>query len=118
MYRPKDNFNVPMKLLIPIKKYVNGVLKKSYPKIEEVEDGYIFFGSFKTFGGTENTVNGVYSVVSTANVETWYRDDIKSDCRIVCLDDMSEWEIINRPENIERRNQFLKFKVKEIRGDA
>ena len=98
MYRPKDNFNVPMKLLIPIKKYVNGVLKKSYPKIEEVEDGYIFFG--------------------TANVETWYRDDIKSDCRIVCLDDMSEWEIINRPENIERRNQFLKFKVKEIRGDA
>lgn len=118
MYRPKDNFNVPMKLLIPTKKYTTGVLKKSYPKIEEVEDSYIFFGSFKTFGGTENTVNGVYSVISTANVETWYRDDIKSDCRIVCLDDMSEWEIINRPENIERRNQFLKFKVKEIRGDA
>lgn len=118
MYRNKDNYNVPMKLLIPTKQYVNGVLQKVYPKAEEIGKEYIFFGSFKTFGGTETTVNGVYNVISTANVETWYRDDIKSDCRIVCLDDMSEWEIINRPENIERRNQYLKFKIKEIRSDA
>lgn len=118
MYRPRDNFNVPMKLLIPAKKYVNGVLTKTFPDIDSVGDEYLFFGSFKTYGGTETTVNGVYSIISTATVETWYRDDIKSDCRVVCLDDMSIWEITNRPENIERRNQFLNFKLKEIRSDA
>lgn len=118
MYRPKSSFNVPMKLLIPTKKYINGVLKKVYPNIEDLGKEYIFFGSFKTFGGTETSVNGVYSIISTATVETWYRDDIKSDCRIVCLDDMSIWEIKNRPENIERRNQFMQFKLEEIRSDA
>lgn len=112
MYRPKNIFNVPMMLLKPVWTTVSGVRKKTYPST-----GDIIFGSFKTFGGTERDVNGVYSIEDTANVETWFRPDITSDCRIK-LESGLTYEIINEPENIEMRNQFMKFKVRRIKGGA
>lgn len=115
MYRPKDNFNVPMKLLVPVTANVSGVVKKTFP-----EDGALFFGSFKSYGGTmvmEKTVNGLFSIEDTATIETWYRPDIKSDCRIK-LETGAVYDIINEPENIEMRNQFMKFKVKRVKGGA
>ena len=112
MYNLKGNFNVPIKVLVPTCTKVSGVLKKTYP-----DDGFLIFVSFKSFGGTERDVNGVYSIEDTANIETWYRPDIKSDCRIK-LENGAVYEIINEPENIEMRNQFCKFKVKRVKGGA
>ena len=116
MYRPQANFNVPMKLLIPEWRTISGVDKKVYPNVEDVTDELIFFGNFKTFGGTEKVVNEVYSIEDTAVIETWYRPEIRAECRIALLNTNDVYEILGSPENIEMRNQFLKFKVKRIRG--
>lgn len=110
MFRPREIFNVPIKLLCPSWSTVSGVRKKVYPA-----DGDVIFVSYKTYGGTERDVNGVYSIEDTANLVTWFRPDIKSDCRIM-LESGAVYEIIGEPENIEMRNQFLKFKVKRIKG--
>lgn len=112
-YKPDMSDMIPMLLLIPTKTTVSGVLKKTYPN---VADGILFFGSFKSFGGTERDVNGVYSIENTANVATWFRPDIKSDCRIVLADSGDVYEIISTPENINMRNQFMTFKVRAIKG--
>lgn len=116
-YRPALAFNVPMFLLIPTgTKIVKGVTVKEYP---EPANGELIYCSFRSFGGTESTKNGVYSVIDTANIETWYRPDIKADCKICFAENTSKiYEIIGTPENIEMRNQFLKFKVKAVSGGA
>ena len=78
----------------------------------------LFFGSFKSYGGTERIVNGIYSIEDTANIETWYRPDISSNCRIARANDGAIFDVINEPENINMRNPFLKFKVKRVKGGA
>lgn len=113
MYKPTTSFTVPMQLLIPEWKTIAGVRKKVYP-----ETGELIYGNFRTFGGTETTVNDVYGVESTATIETWYRPDIKSDCVILLLATNERYEILGQPENIEMRNMFLKFKVRLIGGKA
>nr|DAY61726.1 MAG TPA: PORTAL PROTEIN, 15 PROTEIN, HEAD PROTEIN, TAILED BACTERIOPHAGE, SIPHOVIRIDAE.6A [Caudoviricetes sp.] len=116
---------IPLILLIPTYKNVSGVNKPIYPSIEEalnVKDKKgnsinLFFGSFKTYGGTERDINGVYSIEDTANIETMYRPDIKANCR-VAREDGATYDIISEPEDINQRHQFLKFKVKRIKGGA
>ena len=114
-YRPALPFSTPMILLIPTYTKSGGVHKKVIPPLE---DGSTIYGSFKTYGGTEKVVDGVYSIVDTAEIETWYRPDITSDCVIALADTGEQYQIMNEPENIYRRNQFLKFKVKRIKGGA
>lgn len=119
-YKPDLSNSIPLFLLIPTKSTEIGVTKKVYPKLEDIlvqDSPNLFFGTFKSYGGTEKIINGIYSIIDTANIETWYRPDIKSDCKIA-LEDGSIYEIINEPENINRRNQFLKFKIKRIKGDV
>lgn len=112
MYKRRNQYTTPMKLLTPkIEKY-NGVQKMVYP-----EDGVVIFGSFITFGGTEKQENNILAIEDTANVETWYRDDIKNNCQIM-LENGSKYEILGEPENIERRNQIIKFKVKRVKGSG
>lgn len=125
-YRLTIENPIPIILLIPTNKNISGVLKKNYPTVDEalsVKDikgnsVNLFFGSFKTYGGTERDVNGIYSIEDTANIETWFRPDIKSDCRVARANDGAIYDIINEPENINMRNQFLKFKVKRVKGGA
>lgn len=113
-YIPKIPFTVPMVLLIPTYTTVNGVRKKTFPS---VENGILINGTFKTYGGTEKNVNGVYSVEDTANVETWYRPDINSNCRIALANNPTAiYDIVSEPENIEMRNQVLLFKVSRVKG--
>lgn len=116
MYRPSVAFNVPMKLQIPTWEKINGVRQKVYPNVDDIPDDLIIFGNFRTFGGTETTINGVYSIESTATVETYYRPDVTADCRVVLLNTNEIYEIIGEPENIEKRNRLLKFKVRKIAG--
>ena len=112
-YRPKeiDNLDCAMRLLIPTYTKVNGVEKKSFP-----ETGPLFFANFKTYGGTERDVNGKHVIEDTANIVTWFRPDIKSDCRVVRLEDGAVFEILNEPEDVNFRHMFIIFKVKRVKG--
>lgn len=113
-YKPNLDNQIIMMLLIPTYTTVSGVSKKTFPTFL---NGEMIFGSFKTYGGTEHDVNGLIAVEDTATIETWYRPDIKSDCRIG-LENGAIYEIIGEPENINMRNQFVKFKVKRVKGGA
>lgn len=110
-YRPSGPFCVPMELLIPTASKVKGSLAKTYP-----EKGDTIFGRFRTFGGTELNANGTVVVENTATVETWYRSDIKADCRLRV--NGINYEIIAEPENIEMRNQFMILKIRAMAGGA
>lgn len=114
-YKPAAPFNVPLILLQPNYSNVLGVQKKTFPPASE---GKLFYGSFKTFGGTERDVNGVFSLENTAVIDCWYRPDIKADCHIVVRSTGVEYEIIGEPENINMQNQYLKFKVIGVKGGA
>lgn len=113
-YKPDMSDMIPMLLLVPTTTNVSGVAKKSFDETQ----GMLFFGSFKSFGGTERDVNGVYSIENTANISTWYRPDIKSDCRVKLANSGETYEIMNDPEDVGMRHQFLEFKVKRIKGGA
>lgn len=110
-YRPPA-FITPIILMYPRYKNVKGVSQKTYV------DGDLIWCSFKTFGGTERNINDMYVIEDTANVDTYYRPDIKSDCQIKLAENGSIYEIINEPEDIEQRHQYCKFKVRRIKGGA
>lgn len=112
-YTPNFPYTTAIELLIPTYTTQKGVPIKTFP-----DNGIRLNCSFKTYGGTETTVNDVYSLINTANIETWYRPDIKADCRIKVLSTGAIYEIINAPENIDMRNQFCKFKVRAVEGGA
>lgn len=108
-YRPSEPYCTPVELLNPTYETVKGVTKKVYP-----EKGELINCSFKTYGGTETTTNDQLTVVDTANVETWYRPDITSASQIRL--GAKKYEVMGEPEDIEQRHQFLKFKVRGIKG--
>ena len=112
-FNPSLPYNVPAYILTPTTTTIKGVAKKTY---NEPTDDDLIYCSFKTFGGTESTINGVYTVVDTADIETWYRPDIKSGCRIMLAEFNKVYEVIGEPENINMRNQFIKFKVERVTG--
>lgn len=112
-YKPGP-FDVAMKLLIPTSSVVKGVTKKVYPDPQDVTT--VFYGSLRTYGGTENMSNNVYTVYDTAIVDTWYRPDIKSDCRIYLCETEEIWDVISRPENIDMRHQYMQFKLQKVGG--
>lgn len=112
MYKPSKPFITALQILHTETKKINGVVTKTYI------DGEIINGSFATYGGTETTVNGVYSIIDTATIETYYTDKIKSTDRIKRLSDGAVFEILGEPENIEMRFLFLKMKVQRVKGGA
>lgn len=107
-------FDVPMKLLIPTSTVVKGVTKKVFPQPEDVTE--VFFGSLRTYGGTENMSNDVYTVYDTAVIDTWYNPAITSDCRVCICETGEIYEVISRPENIGMRHQYLHFKLQKVGG--
>lgn len=115
-YKPKTPFNVAMKLLVPSVDNARGARVKDYPDPSAVDA--VFFGSFRTFGGTERMYNDVYTLEDTATIDTWYDPSITADCRVHVCDTGRTYEIIGTPENIDLRNQFCSFKVRAIGGGA
>jgi len=111
-YKPSGAFTVPMIVRAPSYTKSGGVRQKVFSGA-----GFRIFGTFRTFGGTDSNVNGVYSVVDTAEIETWYRPDIKSDCQIELMNG-AKYDVLGEPENIGQRNRFLKFKVQRDKGGA
>lgn len=102
----------PLQIMKVTENVVLGVLKKTYT------EGDIFLCNYKTFGGTERTSNNIRIVEDTANITTWYRPDIKANCRIKRLSDGEMFEVVGTPEDIEQRHQFIKFKIQKVRGGA
>lgn len=125
-YRPNIENPIPLVLLVPTYQTSYGVDKATYPTVEDAlnekdeKDNCInlFFGSFKSYGGTERDVNGKYLIEDTANIVTCFRPDIKSNCRVAVAQTNAIYEIINEPENVNMRNQFLKFKVRRYKGGS
>lgn len=119
MYKPHTLYNVPFRILIPTETVSKGTRTKTY-----TEETTTRFCSFRTFGGTESTVNGVYSLIDTATLETWYTPTLKGDVRIRILPtdgnnaDGELYEVMGSPENIEQRNQYHVVKVRRISGGA
>lgn len=114
-YRPSAPFNVAMKLLVPVTTSSYGAGKKVF---SAPEDSELFYGSFRTFGGTENFKDNVYTIIDTAVIDTWYRPDIKANCQIYICDTEQIYDIISDPEDINFRHQYLKFKVQKVGGKA
>lgn len=114
-YRPITPFTVAMKLLTPNTEMVKGTVKKTF---SDPEDSPLMMGSFRTFGGTESTANDLYTVYNTAVIDTWYRPDVKTNCRIYICDTGETYEIISEPEDIEMRHQYLQFRVQKVGGKA
>ena len=117
---------IPLLLLVPTYAIKLGVTTVTYPSVEDAlkvlnDDGtkkYVFYGSFKTYGGTETYSDDLWVVKDTAVIETWYRPDIKSDCRVCVLANEAIYDIVNQPEDIQMRDQFMKFKVMRLKGGA
>ena len=115
-YKANMPLNVAAYILKPTKKNVKGVNKKIYPS---PEDGQLIYCSAKSFGGTEQNKNGVLSVIDTVNIETWFTPEIASEDGFCFADNPNKiYEIVGEPENINRQNQFLKFKVMAVSGGA
>lgn len=114
MYKASVPFDVPMKLLIPTSSVIKGVTKKTYPDPEDVTE--VFFGSFKTYGGTENKSNEVFTVYDTAVVDTWYNPTITSDCKVYICETAEIYDVISRPENIDMRHKYMQFKLQKVGG--
>lgn len=113
-FRPNFPFSTAILLLIPTYTNLKGVTKKEFDE----KNGILLKCSFKTYGGTETINNNIYTIIDTANIETWFRPDIKSDCRIKVLETEKIYEIFGTIENIDMRNQFVKFKVRALEGGA
>ena len=103
----------PFMRLVATSNVVLGVAKKTYEP-----DGVVRFCNFSTYGGTDVSINGLVAVEDTAEIVAWYEHDITSADRIRILDTGADYEIIGEPENIELRNQEMKFKVRRVKGGA
>lgn len=107
-YKPNLPYTTVLELYKPTYSKVKGVTVKAYELVDTINC------SFKTYGGTETAVNDVLTVEDTANVETWYRPDITSGSQFKLGSKV--YEVLGEPENIDQRNQFLKFKVRGVKG--
>lgn len=113
-YRPAAPFSVAMKLLTPTITNARGARVKTYPEPSDVQG--VFFGSFRTFGGTERMNNDVFTVEDTATIDTWFNPAITADSQIYICQTSKVYEVIGTPENVDMRNQYMTFKVRAIGG--
>ena len=82
------------------------------------ESATVYFGTFRTFGGTESVKDGLYSVIDTATLETWFTPDLKANCRVHLLESDELYEVVGTPEDIQKRHQYLKARLQAIKGGA
>lgn len=115
-YKPVTPFTTPAKVLIPTLTRVKGTTKKTYPNPSDVNE--IIFVSFRTFGGSENMSNGIYTVYDTGTIDTWYTPDITADCRLYICETGEIYDVKGTPENIDGRHQYLHFRVEKVGGTA
>ena len=109
-YKPQLPFNVPAMHMSCTVKSESGM------KTESFTDTSMFFCSAKSYGGTEKMVNDIYVIEDTWVIDTWFNKAFKKGDHIRFLDDGREFKILASPENINRRGQYMRFKVVAIGG--
>ena len=119
MYNPMKSISMstPAKLITVLEVTTSGGNTRKKQFIDPENADIITFG-VKTYGGTEKIVNDRLVLEDTATIITWYRPDITAGCRLLFLDDNSLWEIIGRPEDVDRRHQYLIIKCRAISAGA
>lgn len=110
-YEANLPFDIPALHLKRSLKKVNGVNQEKF-----TADKKPFYCSAKSYGGTEKVVNGVYVIEDTWVIDAYYNPSFSKGDKIRFLDDNSEFEILASPENINRRGQYMRFKVIAIGG--
>ena len=113
MFKPPgiNELRTVAELLIPTISDFRGVKTKVYP-----ETGDELFVNFKSKGGTETVVNGVYSVLDTAEIVTWYDERITAACRFKIGSKI--YEVKGTPEDVELQHRYLIIKVAAVGGGA
>ena len=114
-FKASAPFTVAMRLRTPTETNKQGVASKTYSALK---DSPLFYGSFRTFGGTEGVSNDGLTLIDTATINCWYDPMIKADCRVYIEETAAEYEIIGQPEDIGMRHQYLVFKVRRAGGKA
>jgi|GEM_PF-3570939 len=82
------------------------------------ENEPVFLCNFKSFLGGEQVSYGLTMQEKTAKIVCCYRPDIAFGDRIALLDkndadtELSQWDIITPPDNVEQRGRWLQFNVK------
>lgn len=110
-YIPQAPFNVPFKILNSKLVKVNGV-----NTIEYIENEEVYFCSAKAYVGANKNVNDLAVEEDTLTIDSYYIPTLKKNDRIILLDDNTVWELPLTPENINRRNQYSRFKVVRVHG--
>lgn len=113
-YQPSVPFNVPFKILNAKITKINGVNSLDYPNPNDINE--VYFCNARAYVGISKNINDVHAEEDTLTIDTYWIPSLKKNDHIVLLDDNSEWEVIVHPENINRRNQYSRFKVVRIRG--
>lgn len=111
-YQPQTPFNVPYKILSSKLVKVNGVNSVEY----EPESEATYFCNAKAYIGVNKIINNISAEEDTLTAEGWYIPTLKKNDRIKLLDDNSIWEVMTKPENINRQGKYMKFKVVHISG--
>ena len=119
MYNPLKNISMttPAKLITVLEVTTSGGKTRKKEYINQDDADTITVG-VKTFGGTEKIVNDRLVLEDTATIVTFYRPDITAGCRLLFLDDNYLGEIIGRPEDVDRRHQYLIIKCRAISAGA
>lgn len=116
-YKIAPNYNTAMILLEPVYSKSKGNTEKSYPDPKDVDlKTKLFFGTFKTFGGTESDENGIHTLLDTGKIECWYRQDIKAECRIYIPTIDKTFDIEGEPEDIGMSHKTLYMNVRRVGG--
>lgn len=84
-----------------------------------LSDPFMIYVDCASFGGTEVTKNDLLMVEDTWQITTWYHPDITADCIVAFADNTDvQYEILGTPEDIRRRHQYMKFKIRRRGGIA
>lgn len=110
-YTPNLPFDVPALHLKRSMEKVNGANQEVFTAADEH-----FFCSAKSYGGTEKQVNGVTVIEDTWWIDAYFDPSFGKGDRIRFLDDNTEFEVLASPENINRRGQYMRFKVSRVGG--
>lgn len=110
-YIPQAPFNVPFRIQKAQITKINGINSLDY-----IEDKEVYFCSARAYVGTSKNVNDISAEEDTLTIDSYWIPNLKRNDRIRLLDDDSIWELYVSPENINRRNQYARFKVIRING--
>lgn len=114
-FKPSGPFNVAMRLLVPTETQVLGVTKKAYPAPAESPQ---IFASIRQFSGMERLSDGVVQPINQITACTWWRPDIKADCKLYIEFTEETYDIVGDPEDVEMRHKWCLVKLKKSGGKA